>query len=55
MSSRINVLRKCIKHLEKLQNSAVTIFVQRTIADLDATTPEDIGSGANTKTKIYRG
>ena len=46
MSSRINVLRKCIKHLEKSQNSAVTIFVQRTIADIDATTPEDIGSGA---------
>jgi len=45
-SSGMNVLRKCVAHLKKTQDSAVTIFVQQTIVDIDITTPEDIASGA---------
>ncbi len=44
-ASGINVLRKCIDHLNASQDSAVTVFVQQTIADIDITTPEDIASG----------
>lgn len=45
-SSGMHVLKNCIDHLDKLQDSAVTIFVQQTIADIEMTTPEDIASGA---------
>ncbi len=45
-SSSMNVLRRCIEHLEQSQDSAVTIFVQQTIADIETTTPEDIAPGA---------
>lgn len=45
-SSGMNALRRCIDHLEESQGSAVTIFVQQTIADIEITTPEDIASGA---------
>jgi hypothetical protein len=44
--SGMNALKKCINHLNEAQDSAVTIFVQQTIADIDMTTPEDIASGA---------
>lgn len=44
--SGMNVLRKCIDHLNASQDSAVTIFVQQTIADIEITTPEDVASGA---------
>ena len=45
-SSGISVLKNCIKHLDGLDNGAVTIFVQQTIADIDKTVPEDVSSGA---------
>ena len=45
-SSGISVLKKCVEHLKSLDNGAVTIFVQQTIADIDMTTAEDISSGA---------
>lgn len=45
-SSGLNVLRRCAEHLSKSQDSAVTIFVQQTIVDLETTTPEDVASGA---------
>lgn len=45
-SSGMNVLRKCIDHLNESQDRAVTIFVQQTIADIETTIPEDIASGA---------
>lgn len=45
-SSGITVLKNCVRHLEGLQDGAVTIFVQQTIADIDNTTPEDVASGA---------
>jgi 1-acyl-sn-glycerol-3-phosphate acyltransferase len=45
-ASGINVIKKCMEHLGKSENSAVTIFVQQTIADIDITTPEDVASGA---------
>lgn len=44
--SGMNAMKKCMEHLKKSENSAVTIFVQQTIADIDMTTPEDIASGA---------
>jgi hypothetical protein len=44
--SGMNVLKKCMAHLNNAQDGAVTIFVQQTIADIDITTPEDIASGA---------
>lgn len=44
-ASGINVLRKCIDHLKALPDSAVTVFVQQTIADIEITTPEDVASG----------
>lgn len=44
--SGINAIKKCVEHLNKAQDGAVTIFVQQTIADIDITTPEDIASGA---------
>lgn len=44
--SGMQALKKCIEHLKKTEDSAVTIFVQQTIADIDLTTPEDIASGA---------
>ena len=37
---------KCIKHIKNSTNSAVTIFVQQTIADIDIIQPEDIAAGA---------
>lgn len=45
-SSGMSVLRSCIEHLKKSEDSAVTIFVQQTIADIEITTPEDVASGA---------
>ncbi len=45
-ASGMNVMRKCIQHLNESQDGAVTIFVQQTIADIDITEPEDIASGA---------
>ncbi len=45
-SSGMNVLRKCMDHLNAFDNAAVTIFVQQTIADIEITTPEDVASGA---------
>jgi len=44
--SGMKALKRCIEHLNKTENSAVTIFVQQTIADIDLTLPEDIASGA---------
>ena len=44
-ASGINVIRKCIDHLKASDNSAVTVFVQQTIADIEITTPEDVASG----------
>ncbi len=45
-ASGINVLKKCAAHIEEKEDSAVTIFVQQTIADIDNTKPEDVASGA---------
>ena len=45
-ASGINVLKKCISHINQAEDRAVTIFVQQTIADIDLTTPEDVASGA---------
>ena len=45
-ASGMNAIKKCINHLNTSQDSAVTIFVQQTIADIEITTPEDIASGA---------
>ncbi|MBQ2923843.1 MAG: 1-acyl-sn-glycerol-3-phosphate acyltransferase [Tyzzerella sp.] len=45
-SSGMDVIRRCIDHLDKSNDSAVTIFVQQTIADIEITTPEDVASGA---------
>ncbi len=45
-ASGMIVMRKCIEHLNGLKNSAVTIFVQQTIADIGITTPEDVAVGA---------
>lgn len=45
-SSGMNVLRNCMDHLNAVENGAVTIFVQQTIADIDRTTPEDVANGA---------
>ena len=45
-ASGMNVMRKCIQHLNESQDGAVTIFVQQTIADIDITKPEDVASGA---------
>ena len=45
-SSGITVLKKCVQHLNSLEDGAVTIFVQQTIADIDLTTPEDVAPGA---------
>lgn len=45
-SSGITVLKKCVGHLNDLEDGAVTIFVQQTIADIDLTVPEDVASGA---------
>ncbi len=46
-ASGISVLRKCIDHLKASADSAVTVFVQQTIADIDMTTPEDVASGVH--------
>ena len=45
-ASGMNVLRKCIEHFREAEDSALTVFVQQTIADLDITRPEDVASGA---------
>lgn len=45
-ASGMNVMRKCIQHLNASQDGAITIFVQQTIADIDITEPEDVASGA---------
>lgn len=45
-ASGMNVLRKCVEHLKSSPDSAVTIFAQQTIADIEATKPEDVASGA---------
>ena len=45
-SSGIEVLRKCVDYLNGLNDGALTIFVQQTIADIEITTPEDVASGA---------
>ena len=39
------MIRKCIDHLKSSDNSAVTVFVQQTIADIEITVPEDVASG----------
>ena len=46
-ASGISVLRKCIDHLKSSSDSAVTVFVQQTIADIEITTPEDVASGVH--------
>ncbi|MBP5607693.1 MAG: 1-acyl-sn-glycerol-3-phosphate acyltransferase [Lachnospiraceae bacterium] len=46
-ASGISVLRKCIDHLKASADSAVTVFVQQTIADIEITTPEDVASGVH--------
>ena len=44
--SGANGIIKCIEHIKKFENSAATIFVQQTIADINIIRPEDIASGA---------
>ncbi len=44
-ASGIRVIRKCIDHLKAAEDSAVTVFVQQTIADIEITTPGDVASG----------
>ena len=39
-------IKRCIQHIKNFENSAVTIFVQQTIADININQPEDIASGA---------
>ncbi len=45
-ASGMNVLRKCIEHFRGSEDSALTVFVQQTIADIDNTKAEDVASGA---------
>jgi len=45
MSGAVGI-KKCIKHIRNYENSAATIFVQQTIADINNIEPGDIASGA---------
>lgn len=44
-ASGMHVMKSCIDHLKNDADSAVTVFVQQTIADINITTPEDIAIG----------